>query len=161
MCKFQGNEPNPKGNNLSEVLSSPPVQTDVKIKPALTMCLFLLPYSSQSAETPYFTLSLCMTYFSYLLFLDVSQLAKWGLGFDALAVPSQPAASYQGHSLFSAIAGHPTTTADTLLTYARITTGDSSCPFSGRPHVITPSEGTTNPTFFTVFWSNITLIHAP
>ena len=65
-----------KEKTFLEVLSPPSVQTDVKIKPALTMCLSLLPYSSQSALTPYFALPLCMTYFSYLLFLDVSQLAK-------------------------------------------------------------------------------------
>ena len=52
-----------KEKTFLEVLSSPSVQTDVKIKPALTMCLSLLPYSSQSAKTPYFTLSLCMNYF--------------------------------------------------------------------------------------------------
>ena len=51
MCKFQGNEPKLKEKTFSEVLSSPSVQTDVKIKPALTMCLSLLPYSS--ALTPY------------------------------------------------------------------------------------------------------------
>ena len=147
---------NSRKKPLSEVLASPSVQTDVKIKPSLTMCLFLLPYSSQTAWIPYFALSLCMNYFSYLFFLDVSQLAKWGLGFDALAVSSQPAASNQRHSLFSTIAGYASTT-DTLLTYARITTGDS-CPFSGGPHVITPSEGTINPTFLSVFWSTITFI---